>query len=271
MNTVEHELPRTRTSAVVATRLPRWKRCIDIAGCLLALPVLGVAMVLISLIIRPVFFRQTRVGYLGRRFTCLKFRTMRVAADPGLHQAHLATVISNKGPMHKLDSRGDTRLIPGGWLLRASGFDELPQILNVLRGEMSLVGPRPCVPYEFEQFPPTSRFDALPGLTGLWQVSGKNETTFEEMISLDEKYVRELSLWLDLKIILLTIPTLVSQVVQAVHRAKVAAKTRKILSSMAAPVARATDAQLKNGWSWLSRKAWERPSYSVSASVSSEK
>jgi lipopolysaccharide/colanic/teichoic acid biosynthesis glycosyltransferase len=88
--------------------------------------------------------------------------------------------------MQKLDTRGDSRLIPGGWMLRASGLDELPQIINVLRGEMSIVGPRPCIPYEFEQYSSwqRQRLNSAPGLTGLWQVSGKNRTTFDEMIRL---------------------------------------------------------------------------------------
>jgi lipopolysaccharide/colanic/teichoic acid biosynthesis glycosyltransferase len=105
-------------------------------------------------------------------------------------------------------------LIPGGWLLRASGLDELPQLLNVLNGDMSLVGPRPCLPYEYENYSPwqKERFNSTPGLTGLWQVSGKNRTTFEEMIRLDHAYTENLSLWLDAKIILLTVPALLLQI-----------------------------------------------------------
>jgi lipopolysaccharide/colanic/teichoic acid biosynthesis glycosyltransferase len=115
--------------------------------------------------------------------------------------------------MTKLDSR-DSRLIPGGWLIRALGLDELPQILNVLKGDMSIVGPRPCLPYEFDNYSPRhrERFNAVPGLTGLWQVSGKNRTTFEEMIRLDIAYSNETSLWLDLRIILMTVPALFLQV-----------------------------------------------------------
>jgi lipopolysaccharide/colanic/teichoic acid biosynthesis glycosyltransferase len=115
--------------------------------------------------------------------------------------------------MTKLDAR-DSRLIHGGRLLRALGLDELPQLLNVLRGEMSLVGPRPCLEYEYEQFSQRhrERFETLPGLTGLWQVSGKNRTTFEQMMNLDIRYVREKSLWLDLKILAKTIPAILIQV-----------------------------------------------------------
>ncbi len=116
--------------------------------------------------------------------------------------------------MVKMDARGDSRLIPGGWLLRASGLDELPQLINILRGEMSLIGPRPCLPYEYQQYLPwqRARLDAIPGLTGLWQVSGKNRTTFEEMVLLDIKYAKTQSLGLDAKIALLTVPALLHQI-----------------------------------------------------------
>ena len=112
--------------------------------------------------------------------------------------------------MVKLDEHKDPRLIPFGSILRASGLDELPQLFNVLRGEMSLVGPRPCIPYECEAYQAWhwQRFDAAPGLTGLWQVSGKNRTTFEQMVKLDVEYSRRLSLWLDLRIICKTLPAL---------------------------------------------------------------
>lgn len=198
--------------------IPYWKRVIDLAGCVLALPFLGfVALVMIVLTKwvspGPVFFRQERIGYMGRRFKLYKFRTMRVGADCSIHQDHCKNLIRTNAPMVKLDARGDTRLIPLGWLLRASGLDELPQIINVLRGEMSLVGPRPCLPGEFEQFRSwqRQRCDALPGLTGLWQVSGKNRTTFEQMIRLDIQYARKFSVCLDMKIIALTAPALLMQ------------------------------------------------------------
>ena len=132
-------------------------------------------------------------------------------------------------PMQKLDAKGDTRLIPGSWLLRATGLDELPQIINVLRGEMSIVGPRPCIPTEYEAYLPwqRQRCMAMPGLTGLWQVSGKNRTTFDEMVRLDIRYSQIKSFWLDVKIILLTVPALMVQV----------ADTR--LSRKSAPAAKA--------------------------------
>jgi lipopolysaccharide/colanic/teichoic acid biosynthesis glycosyltransferase len=173
-----------------------------------------------------------------------KFRTMHVGADTSAHQNHFKELVDSKAPMVKLDARHDRRLLPGGWLLRASGLDELPQIINVLRGEMSLVGPRPCLPTEFAHYLPEQRkrVDALPGLTGLWQVSGKNRTTFEEMIRLDLHYTRHASLWLDLKIIFLTPMALVQQINDIRERRNATAPavqgSRPTSASMAAAGAR---------------------------------
>ena len=199
----------------------RWKRTLDILLILLALPFLIPLALFTALLIRsvstgPVLFRQERVGYLGRRFMCFKFRTMFVDADTTTHQGHLHHLMNSNKPMMKMDSRGDPRIIPFGLFLRASGLDELPQLINVLRGEMSLVGPRPCLPYEYEKYLPwqKERFGTVPGLTGLWQVSGKNKTTFVEMIQMDIKYAKNKTLWLDLKIILMTIPALIIQMLE---------------------------------------------------------
>jgi exopolysaccharide production protein ExoY len=125
-------------------------------------------------------------------------------------------------PMTKMDVKGDPRIIPFGSILRSSGLDELPQLINVLKGEMSLVGPRPCTEYEFEQFQPwhKQRFRALPGLTGLWQVSGKNKTTFNEMINLDIYYANHATFWFDLKIMCKTIPVLFGQVKEMQSKTK---------------------------------------------------
>src|SRR5688572_20771417 len=117
--------------------VPAWKRGLDILGCLAALPLLALCTLFAAVLIRiaspgPIFFRQERVGYRGRRFKLYKFRTMHVAADVTTHQTHFGELVRSNVPMHKLDTRGDRRLIPGGWLLRASGMDELPQIINVL-------------------------------------------------------------------------------------------------------------------------------------------
>jgi lipopolysaccharide/colanic/teichoic acid biosynthesis glycosyltransferase len=175
-------------------------------------------MGVISLIIKvaspgPALFRQERVGFRGQRFTCYKFRTMVVNAGNDLHQQHLTYLMDSNAPMKKLDAAGDPRLIPCGLVLRSLGLDELPQLFNVLRGEMSLVGPRPCIPYEYENYAARHRlrFEATPGLTGLWQVSGKNNTTFEEMIDLEIFYARNKSLFLDLKIVAKTVPAILSQ------------------------------------------------------------
>jgi lipopolysaccharide/colanic/teichoic acid biosynthesis glycosyltransferase len=201
-----------------APPLLAWKRSLDLAIVVLMAPGLlllaaGVALVVICGSRGPVLFRQRRVGYKGRQFTCYKFRTMQVDADSASHQGHTRHLMKNEVPMTKLDARSDPRLIPLGGMLRATGLDELPQLINVVRGEMSIVGPRPCIPYEYELYEPWQRrrFDAVPGLTGLWQVSGKNRTTFKEMIRLDIEYSERSSLWLDLKIILKTLPALWSQ------------------------------------------------------------
>jgi lipopolysaccharide/colanic/teichoic acid biosynthesis glycosyltransferase len=199
--------------------VPMWKRALDIACIVAALPVLIPVAVILAAAIKcaspgPVLFLSERVGYRGRRFICFKFRTMKVNADCDAHRRHLADLMKSDAPMVKMDAKGDPRLIPMGKLLRATGLDELPQLLNVLGGEMSLVGPRPCLPYEYESYLPEQkrRFDSLPGLTGLWQVSGKNKTTFSEMIALDIQYAAKKSLWLDLKIMARTIPAIFTQV-----------------------------------------------------------
>ncbi len=196
-----------------------WMRGLDIICCLLALPVLSVSTALMAVIIGvaspgPIFFRQERVGIQGRRFQIFKFRTMRAGADARDHESHFRSLMMTNAPMVKLDAKLDSRLIPGAWILRASGLDELPQIINVLRGEMTLVGPRPSIPSEFELYESAQRerVSVRPGLTGLWQVSGKNRTTFEEMIRLDVHYVRHASLLLNVRIMLLTPWALLMQI-----------------------------------------------------------
>jgi lipopolysaccharide/colanic/teichoic acid biosynthesis glycosyltransferase len=198
--------------------IPGWKRALDVTAILLALPFLLPLAMVITIVIRmvskgPVLFKQERVGYRGSRFMCLKFRTMFCGAETATHQGHLQQLMTSDVPMTKMDSKGDSRIIPFGNLLRSSGLDELPQLINVLKGEMSLVGPRPCLPYEAAKYLTTQmeRFNTAPGLTGLWQVSGKNRTTFTKMIQLDIEYSRTKSLFLDLKIIFLTIPALLVQ------------------------------------------------------------
>lgn len=198
--------------------LPGWKRALDIALILLLAPGVLLVGAVVALIIKcgdrgPLLFRQKRVGYRGREFTCFKFRTMRLNAETASHQRHLAQLIKSGVPMTKLDAASDPRLIPLGAVLRAAGLDELPQLLNVLRGEMSLVGPRPCIPYETNEYETWHwlRFNAVPGLTGLWQVSGKNRTTFDQMVQFDIDYSQRRSLGLDLKIIAKTLPAIWTQ------------------------------------------------------------
>ncbi len=229
-------------------RRPPAKRALDIACSLAAMPVLGLFTLAMTVVTKiaspgPVFFRQKRVGHRGQPFMCYKFRTMVVGADAGAHQTHCDYLIQSNAPMTKMDARSDTRVIPGAWLLRATGLDELPQIINVLRGDMSIVGPRPCMPYEFDHYLPWhhERFDAVPGLTGLWQVSGKNRTTFEEMIRLDIEYARHRTFWLDVKIILRTIPALLQQVGDT-RRARRA-------SEQAAQTEKAIQARTSGRWS----------------------
>lgn len=214
---------------------PAWKRCLDIGMLLLGLPVVLPVMVIVALVIKlvskgPVFFKQERIGYLGKPFTCWKFRTMRVDANPGTHREHVQKLIASNQPMVKLDAKGDKRLIPFGRILRASCLDELPQLINVALGHMSLVGPRPCMEYEYSQLKSWQlhRFDSAPGMTGLWQMKRRSDTTFGQMMQMDLEYVSHRSLWLDVKILSLTIPSVITQVreiraarrAQALHPAK---------------------------------------------------
>ena len=198
--------------------IPPWKRVLDAVVIVAALPVIVPTMLLIALYIKlvsrgPAFFRQERIGYYGQPFTIFKFRTMHVNAPTNGHENHLKELMKSSQPMTKLDVKGDSRVIRGGGFLRSTGLDELPQLINVLRGEMSLVGPRPCTSYEYEQYSPwhSRRLEALPGLTGLWQVSGKNELSFDQMIQLDVHYAENSSIWLDLNIMLRTFPVLFGQ------------------------------------------------------------
>jgi lipopolysaccharide/colanic/teichoic acid biosynthesis glycosyltransferase len=190
----------------------------------------------------PVLFAQHRVGFQGRLFRCFKFRSMAVNANPGVHQEHLQYLLASDRPLTKLDG-ADKRLIPGGRILRCLGLDELPQLINVLRGEMSLVGPRPCLPYECEHYLPRHwrRFETLPGLTGLWQVNGKNRTTFEEMIQWDTRYVEAKSPLLDTVIMLRTFPAILVQAMDTLStRAAVSPPPRDSARSPRPPSAVAT-------------------------------
>jgi lipopolysaccharide/colanic/teichoic acid biosynthesis glycosyltransferase len=154
-------------------RVPLWKRVLDVCCVLIAVPSLLPVLLMIAIVIKigskgPVLFKQERVGLLGKRFIIFKFRTMIAGADTAIHEKHADTLIESNRPMTKLDTHGDARLIPFGRMLRAAGLDELPQLINVLRGEMSFVGPRPCLPSEYNKYLPwqRERFDTPPGLTG---------------------------------------------------------------------------------------------------------
>jgi len=222
-NRGNHGKLQTRVESTFAGELPGWKRTLDVVGALIFLILSIPVFLLYTLYIKivspgPVFFKQKRVGFKGQLFDFLKFRTMCVDNNPNCHATHLKELINSDKPMEKLDEGRDPRIIFGGRIIRKTCLDELPQLINVLRGEMSLVGPRPCLPYEVEEYLRwhKNRFDIRPGITGLWQVSGKNKLTFKQMIRLDISYLRNVSLWLDVKILLRTFPAIVQYVAEAV-------------------------------------------------------
>ena len=203
---------------------PGWKADLDITCILLLIPLWLPLMILLMLVTRiaspgPIFYRQERVGLGGRHFFIWKFRTMKLSAETQTHERYLENLMRVDCPMTKLDAYGDPRLAPFGRVLRASGLDELPQIFNVLHGEMSLVGPRPCTPNEFAHYEPwqRQRVNCLPGLTGYWQVNGKNKTTFREMIAMDLFYLENMSILLDLKIMLKTGTAIAGQLSESSH------------------------------------------------------
>jgi lipopolysaccharide/colanic/teichoic acid biosynthesis glycosyltransferase len=208
------------------------KRCADVAGAAILLVGLMPLMVLIALLIvldspGGVFYVQERMGSRRRRvggerawelepFSVFKFRTMSAGADSSLHQAHVEAYV--RGRLHpeprtpaRFKLAEDPRITRFGSILRRTSLDELPQLINVIRGEMSLVGPRPVPVYEVALYEEAhhERFAARPGITGLWQVSGRCDISFEDMINLDITYARAQSFWLDAKILLLTIPAVI--------------------------------------------------------------
>jgi lipopolysaccharide/colanic/teichoic acid biosynthesis glycosyltransferase len=209
-------------SATSLRRVPGWKASLDITCILLLLPIWLPLMILLMLVTRlaspgPIFYRQKRVGFGGRHFSIWKFRTMKLSAETQTHEHYFEELMRADCPMTKLDAYGDPRLVPFGRILRASGLDELPQIFNVLFGEMSLVGPRPCTPNEFARYEPwqRERVNGLPGLTGYWQVNGKNKTTFNEMVAMDLFYIKNTSILLDLKIMLKTSGAMAGQLFES--------------------------------------------------------
>jgi exopolysaccharide biosynthesis polyprenyl glycosylphosphotransferase len=186
------------------------KRVLDFCLALVALIVVSPVMLLAAALIkvtsgRPVFFRQTRIGQNKRKFTIYKFRSMEVDAENKTRELEHLNEVS--GPVFKI--KHDPRITPVGRFLRKTSIDELPQLLNVLKGDMSLVGPRPLPVRDYEGFSEDwhrRRFSVRPGITCLWQVNGRNSIPFEKWMELDLQYIDKWSLWLDLKILLRTIP-----------------------------------------------------------------
>ena len=196
------------------------KRCIDIIGSIVAILILSPLFLLIPILIKlssngPVLFRQQRVGYCGKNFSFLKFRSMYIDNDPKIHQEYIRQFICEQKSYDKnggkencvFKIKDDPRITPLGKFLRKTSLDELPQFFNALMGDMSLVGPRPPIPYELTNYDAWHLNRVLtvkPGITGLWQVAGRSRTTFNEMVRMDLKYIREWSVWLDIKIIVQT-------------------------------------------------------------------
>jgi exopolysaccharide biosynthesis polyprenyl glycosylphosphotransferase len=195
------------------------KRTIDIGGSLIALILFSPLFIVIAVAIKltskgPILFKQARVGQYGVTFTFLKFRSMYFQNDPKIHQDYVRRLISEKGNGQQPDGDGcvykikdDPRITSVGRFIRRTSLDELPQFINVLKGEMSLVGPRPPIVYEVEAYEIWHRrrfLEVRPGITGLWQVEGRSKLRFDEMVRLDLKYAKTWSPWLDIKILLRT-------------------------------------------------------------------
>jgi lipopolysaccharide/colanic/teichoic acid biosynthesis glycosyltransferase len=196
------------------------KRLIDIVGGALALIVFSPILAIIALAIKatskgPVFFKQQRVGQYGKRFTFLKFRSMKVDNDSRVHEEYVKKLIAGQAERKSANGNGDgvykltndSRITRVGAFLRRTSLDEMPQFLNVLTGEMSLVGPRPAIPYEVAAYQTWHRrrvLEVKPGITGLWQVNGRSRVSFDDMVRLDLQYARVWSPWMDIKILLLT-------------------------------------------------------------------
>jgi len=192
------------------------KRALDLTAAAIGLVLTSPLMLGIAAAVKaespgPVFFRQQRLGLGGRPFTILKFRSMHLRADEREHRVHISRLIRQDKPASDdvtwLPIEADARVTRVGALLRRSHLDELPQLLNIVRGDMSLVGPRPPIPYEVELYQPwhLRRLAVIPGLTGLWQARGWGALSFDEGVALDVEYVERRSFWLDLKIIVRTL------------------------------------------------------------------
>lgn len=207
------------------------KRILDIFVALVALIILSPMMLIVAILIKldspgPVFFKQERVGVRRKtksqmdywqkvNFRCYKFRTMVFNADPALHKSYIKALIDNDSEGMAAIQGGDTkirklthdpRVTRIGRILRKSSIDEVPQFINVIKGDMSLVGPRPAIPYEVEMYKPWHyrRLETKPGITGLWQVTARSSCDFDEIVKLDNQYIDQQSLWLDIKILMKT-------------------------------------------------------------------
>jgi lipopolysaccharide/colanic/teichoic acid biosynthesis glycosyltransferase len=201
-----------------------WKRPLDLAMVAIALVVALPLILCMALLVvldapGPPFFGQERVGYKGRRFCMWKLRTMQVGCDQTPHQRTAAAWFAaspDSGDRYK--SLADARITRVGSLLRRTNLDELPQLLNVVLGDMSLVGPRPAIPYELTYYRPVyfQRLSVPPGMTGLWQVTRRDRVSAADMMELDLRYVREASPWLDLKVLAMTAPALLASAARGV-------------------------------------------------------
>ncbi|MEX2159806.1 MAG: sugar transferase [Dehalococcoidia bacterium] len=199
------------------------KRALDVVCAAIALAALSPLLLLIALLIKldspgPALFKQRRIGRGERLFTMIKFRTMYDGADDRLHRESVhrtANGIRTETSDGKLafKSLEDPRITRVGKVLRAWSLDELPQLFNTLRGEMSVVGPRPALEYELPYYKTwhRRRFEVLPGITGLWQVKRKDQETFDDMMRLDVEYAQSCSVWNDIKLIAMTIPAIVRE------------------------------------------------------------
>ncbi|HZT97541.1 MAG TPA: sugar transferase [Chloroflexota bacterium] len=198
---------------------PAYQRVLDLAGSALLLmlfaPLFGVVALLVKVTSAgPILFRQERLGAAGRRFMCLKFRTMHANVDSAPHREYFRRYMEGQAapgePTNLFKLRNDSRITPVGRVLRRLGLDELPQLINVTMGDMSLVGPRPPLEYEVEHYSlrHLRRLSVKPGITGLWQIRGRDVVDFETMVDMDIEYIENQSLWLDLIILFRTVPSL---------------------------------------------------------------
>jgi exopolysaccharide biosynthesis polyprenyl glycosylphosphotransferase len=224
---MQHE-QRLHPTASVETHNRYWyfigKRFFDLVLSIVLLLAIMPILLVIAIVIKlnssgPVLFRQVRLGRDGRPFHFYKFRTMYQNADPEIHRRYVESLIRAELPEQRGGAvcksyklKHDPRITRVGHILRRTSLDEVPQFLNVIKGDMSLVGPRPPLPYEVQSYSEwhMNRLAAIPGITGLWQVRGRSRVSFDEMVRMDLEYIGQQSFWLDIKILLLTIPAVLS-------------------------------------------------------------